>query len=140
MACWAPSQIRTEARHAVFSDCNAEIVNMHEYGITESLLQIVEDRAREAGVTKVATIRVVVGALTGFVPDCIQFYYETMSKNTIAEGARLEFEELPVRLRCRVCSEVFIPADREWTCPVCGSSEADIEGGRELYIKEMEVS
>lgn len=113
---------------------------MHEYGITESLLRIVEDRAKEAGVTRVSVIRVVVGALTGFAPDSIQFYYETMSKNTVAEGAALEFEELPVRLRCRTCAEVFEPESREWTCLKCGSPEVDIEGGRELYIKEMEVS
>lgn len=113
---------------------------MHEYGITESLLRIVEDSAREAGVTQVSTIRVVVGALTGFVPDSIQFYFETMSKNTVAEGATLEFEELPVKLRCRACAQLFAPETREWTCAGCGSSEVDIEGGRELYIKEMEVS
>jgi hydrogenase nickel incorporation protein HypA/HybF len=113
---------------------------MHEYGITESLLRIVEDSAREAGAARVATIRVVVGALTGFVPDSIEFYFETMSKNTVAEGATLEFEELPVKLRCRVCTAVFVPAAREWTCPECNSSEVDIEGGRELYVKEMEVS
>jgi hydrogenase nickel incorporation protein HypA/HybF len=113
---------------------------MHEYGITESLLRIVEDKAREAGVARVSTIRVVIGALTGFVPDSIQFYYETMSKNTVAEGASLEFEELPVTLRCRTCAEVFKPESREWTCPKCASSEVDIQGGRELYVKEMEVS
>ncbi len=113
---------------------------MHEYGITESLLRIVEDNARKAGVTRVSVIRVVVGALTGFVPDSIQFYYETMSKGTVAEGAVLEFEELPVRLRCRQCAEVFEPETREWACSKCGSVEVDIEGGRELYIKEMEVS
>ncbi len=87
-----------------------------------------------------SAIRIVVGALTGFVPDSIQFYYETMSKNTVAEGATLEFEELPIRLRCRTCANVFEPASREWTCPKCASSEMDIEGGRELYIKEMEVT
>ncbi len=113
---------------------------MHEYGITESLLRIVEDRAREAGVTRVLTIRIVVGALTGFAPDCIEFYYEAMSKNSIAEGAALEFEERPVMLRCRACADVFEPGDRVWACPSCGSSEVNIEGGRELYIKEMEVS
>jgi len=113
---------------------------MHEYGITESLLHIVEEKAKEAGATRVATIRVVVGALTGFVPDCIQFYYETMSKGTVAEGAALEFEELPVTLRCRKCAEVFVPESRVWVCPKCDSTEVDIEGGRELYIKEMEVS
>jgi hydrogenase nickel incorporation protein HypA/HybF len=113
---------------------------MHEYGITESLLRIVEDSAREAGVTQVSTIRIVVGALTGFVPDSIQFYFETMSKNTVAEGATLEFEELPISLRCRSCAHQFVPATREWICPSCGSSEVDIAGGRELYIKEMEVT
>jgi hydrogenase nickel incorporation protein HypA/HybF len=113
---------------------------MHEYGITESLLRIVEDSAKEAGATRVTVIRVVVGALTGFVPDSIQFYFETMSKNTVAEGATLEFEGMPVRLRCRTCSEIFEPETREWACLKCGSAEIDIEGGRELYIKEMEVS
>jgi hydrogenase nickel incorporation protein HypA/HybF len=113
---------------------------MHEYGITESLLRIVEDKAKEAGATRVSVIRVVVGALTGFVPDSIEFYFATMSKNTVAVGATLEFEEMPVRLRCRVCGEAFEPETREWTCLKCGSPEIDIEGGRELYIKEMEVS
>lgn len=113
---------------------------MHEYGITESLLKIVEDKAAEAGVTRVSTIRIVVGALTGFVPESIEFYFENMSKNTVAEGAVLEFEELPVTLRCRSCNEVFQPQSREWVCPKCSSEEVSIEGGRELYIKEMEVS
>lgn len=113
---------------------------MHEYGITESLLKIVEDKAAEVGAARVSTIRVVVGALTGFVPDSIQFYFETMSKNTAAEGAVLEFEELPVSLRCRSCQQAFQPQSREWTCPACCSAEVNIEGGRELYIKEMEVS
>ena len=113
---------------------------MHEYGITESLLKIVEDKAAEAGVSKVSTIRVVVGALTGFVPESIQFYFETMSKNTVADGAMLEFEQPPVKLRCRSCGEEFQPDHLQWSCPVCNRTEVSIEGGRELYIKDMEVS
>lgn len=113
---------------------------MHEYGITESLLKIVTDKAHEAGVSRVSTIRIVVGELTGFVPESIQFYFETMSKNTVAEGAALEFEELPVSLRCRSCGHAFQPRSREWGCPACASQEVDIEGGRELYVKEMEVT
>ncbi len=113
---------------------------MHEFGITESLVRIVEEKAREAGVTKVTTIRVVIGALTGFVPESIEFYYDRMSRNTVAEGAKLEFEELPATLRCRTCGHVFTPQERHWDCPSCASSEVDIEGGRELYVKEMEVS
>ena len=113
---------------------------MHEYGITESLLRIVEKSARDAGVSKVSTVRIVIGALTGFVPESIEFYYERMSQNTVAEGAKLEFELLPITLRCRACGHVFQPQDRHWVCPECATSEVDIQGGRELYIKEMEVA
>ncbi len=113
---------------------------MHEYGVTESLLKIVEDSAKGAKVEKVSRIVVVVGQLTGFVPDCIRFYFETMSQNTIAEGAELDFEEMPVRLKCRQCGTEFVPETRVWSCPQCDSSEADITGGRELYVKELEVT
>ena len=113
---------------------------MHEYGITESLLNIVVQKAAEAEVQRVEVIRIVVGVLTGFAPDSIEFYFGPMSKNTVAEGATLEFEELQVQLRCRTCKTLFTPHERDWTCPDCTSSEVDIEGGRELYIKEMEVS
>ncbi len=113
---------------------------VHEYGITESLLSIVEQKAEEAGVEKVETIRIVIGVLTGFAPESIQFYFGPMSRDTVAEGAILEFEELPVKLRCRACGSVFEPDSRTWTCPDCNSSEVDISGGREIYVKEMEVS
>jgi len=112
---------------------------MHEYSITESLLKIVVDKAAEAGVEKVLKVRVVVGPLTGFVPDCISFYYETLSRGTIAEGASLEFEEAPIRLRCRECRQEFAPESREWVCPECASTGVDIVSGRELFIKDMEV-
>ena len=113
---------------------------VHEYGITASLLSIVEQKAAEAGIEKVETIRIVIGVLTGFAPESIRFYFEPMSRDTVAEGATLEFEELPVRLRCRACGSVFEPEGRTWTCPDCNSSEVDISGGREMYVKEMEVS
>ncbi|HHE41762.1 MAG TPA: hydrogenase maturation nickel metallochaperone HypA [Dehalococcoidia bacterium] len=112
---------------------------MHEYTVTESLLKIVQDKASEAGVEKVLKVHIVVGPLTGFVPDCIRFYYETLSKGTIGENATLEFEEAPIRLHCRQCGEEFTPESREWSCPSCGSTGVDISGGRELFIKEMEV-
>lgn len=112
---------------------------MHEFGITESLLKIVEDKAAEAGVEKVLKVRIVVGPLTGFVPDSISFYYEMLSKGTVGEDAELEFEDSPIRLRCRSCQGEFLPQTREWVCPTCGSTGVAIAGGRELYIKDMEV-
>lgn len=112
---------------------------MHEFWVTENILDIALKEAEKAQARKVTKINLVVGELTGFVPDCIEFYFDTMSKNTIAEKASLQFELTPARLRCRDCSTVFEPEEREWHCPECHSQSVEIIGGRNLYIASMEV-
>lgn len=112
---------------------------MHEFGITESIVNIVLDKAKEARANRITEINLVVGKLSGFVPDCIQFYFDFLSKDSIAEGATLHFELAPAQFRCRNCSLVFHPQDTLWTCPKCQSQDVEIAGGRELYIKSMEV-
>jgi len=112
---------------------------MHELGITENILNITLAKANEGQATKVLKINLVIGELSGFVADCIQFYFDTLSKDTIAQGAALHFETVPVELRCRNCSAVFRPQDTLWSCPKCGSQGAEIFKGRELYIGSVEV-
>ena len=112
---------------------------MHELGITENIVNIALTKASEAQAKKVIQINLVVGELSGLVPDCIQFYFDPLSKDTIAQGALLNFESVPVQLRCRNCSTVFQPQDTLWSCPKCKSQSVEISKGRELYIESMEV-
>jgi hydrogenase nickel incorporation protein HypA/HybF len=112
---------------------------MHEFWVTENILDIALKEAEKAQARKVTKINLVVGELTGFVPDCIQFYFDTMSKKTIAEKASLQFELAPAQLRCRDCSTVFEPKEGGWQCPQCHSQSVEITGGRNLYISSMEV-
>jgi len=112
---------------------------MHELGVTESIISIALSKAGEAQAKKVLKINLVVGELAGFVPDCIQFYFDTLSKDTVAQGAALHFETMQAELRCRNCSTVFRPRDTLWSCPKCGSQSVEISKGRELYIESLEV-
>jgi hydrogenase nickel incorporation protein HypA/HybF len=112
---------------------------MHELGITENIVNITLAKADEAQASKVLKINLVIGELSGFVADCIQFYFDTLSKDTIAQGAALHFETVSAELRCRNCSTVFRPQDTVWACPKCGSRSAEIFKGRELYIESVEV-
>jgi hydrogenase nickel incorporation protein HypA/HybF len=112
---------------------------MHELGVTENIVRIALAKAGEAQAQKVISISLVVGELSGFVPDCIQFYFDSLSKDTIAQGARLRFESVPAQLRCRDCSKAFQPEDTMWTCPECEGRSVEISKGRELYIESMEV-
>lgn len=112
---------------------------MHELGVTENIVNIALAKAGEAQAGKVIKINLVVGELAGFVPDCIQFYFDSLSKDTIAQGATLRFESVPAELRCRDCSTIFRPQDTLWSCPKCGGRSVEIFKGRELYIESLEV-
>jgi hydrogenase nickel incorporation protein HypA/HybF len=112
---------------------------MHELGVSENIINIALAKAGEAQANKVIQINLIVGELSGFVPDCIQFYFDSLSKETIAQGAVLHFESVPAQLRCRDCSTIFQPQDTVWACPKCKGQSVEIFKGRELYIESMEV-
>jgi hydrogenase nickel incorporation protein HypA/HybF len=111
---------------------------MHELGVTQSIISIALKQAEEAQASKIAKISVVIGELSGFVPDCIEFYFDFLSKDTIAQGATLHFESVPAQVRCRNCHTTFCPQDT-WDCPKCHSMNVEIVGGRELYMESIEV-
>ena len=112
---------------------------MHEASITESLLSLALEKATEAKATKITSINLVVGELSGAVPDCIQFYFDAISRDTIAKGATLNFETKPTQIRCRTCQKVFTPANHEWACPTCHEISVEIASGRECYMESIEV-
>ena len=112
---------------------------MHELGVTENIVNIALAKAGDAQASKVIQINLVIGEMSGFVPDCIQFYFDSLSKDTIAQGAVLHFELVPTQLRCRNCSTIFQPQDILWSCPKCRGQSIEISKGRELYIESMEV-
>ena len=112
---------------------------MHEASITESLLSLAVDKAKEAKAKKITRINVVFGELSGAVGECVQFYFDIISKNTLADGAVLDFQNKPVTLRCHKCKKEFTPAGQDWTCPDCLEMAVEIVSGRECYMESIEV-
>ena len=112
---------------------------MHEYSITESVLTLALDKAREADAKKITHVNLVVGELSGVVPDCVQFYFDHISKGTEADGARLVFTTKPTVVRCHKCDKTFTPESSDWSCPKCKEIGMDIVSGRECYMESIEV-
>ncbi|MCS7220344.1 MAG: hydrogenase maturation nickel metallochaperone HypA [Anaerolineae bacterium] len=108
--------------------------------ITQSILEIVNRHAADAGASRVTQIRLVVGDFTGFVPDSIQFYFDLLSQGTLAEGAELVIERRPGQIRCQACGAVYEPSDGQlWICPVCHTLGGEVMAGKELYVDSIEV-
>lgn len=112
---------------------------MHEFAITQSMLDLVLEEARKAGGKKVEKVNLVIGDMSGVVDECVRFYFEFMSKDTIAKGATLSFQRVPMRARCYNCGEPFIPKEFDWSCPCCQNNQIEIVAGNELRVESIEV-
>jgi hydrogenase nickel incorporation protein HypA/HybF len=112
---------------------------MHELAVTQNILSIALEKANGAQASRITQIDLVIGELSGFAPDCIQFYFDLISKDTIAERADLHFQLRAAQLRCRHCSAVFQPKNSEWRCLECQSESVEIIGGRDSYIESIQV-
>lgn len=104
-----------------------------------SLLSVALEDAKKNGARKIVGIKLVVGELTGVEKDAVNFYFSFMAKETIANGAALEFNFKKAQLRCRDCDLIFPREKLEFNCPECGKKAVEIVGGRELYIESMEI-
>jgi hydrogenase nickel incorporation protein HypA/HybF len=112
---------------------------MHELSITQSMLDLVLKQAEEAGAEQIGKINLVIGEMTGVVARSVQFYFDFISKGTLAEGAGLNFKLIPTTARCHNCGEEFRLGEFDWTCPHCQSNNIEITGGKELYVESIEV-
>jgi len=116
---------------------------MHELPVTERILNIVLKHAERNQVNRVVSITLTVGELSELEDEWIQHYFDYLSKDTIAAGAKLNIERMPIVMRCNACghSVSIKRADLgQTTCPKCGESgDFSLVSGREYYIKEMEA-
>ena len=66
---------------------------MHEAGVTERILEIVAEQAAEAGALRVTVVHLEAGADSGIDPASIELHWPLLSKGSVADGARLHFDE-----------------------------------------------
>lgn len=121
---------------------------MHEMPVTQSLLNMVLEHAEGQRVTDVY-LRV--GKMSSIVPKSVEVFFDYFSKDTLAQGARLHFEILPIEMVCQECQQ---PLDlNEWVtdphhlviqkafargCP-CGSKNLRITGGVGCDLVSIEI-
>jgi hydrogenase nickel incorporation protein HypA/HybF len=117
---------------------------MHELGVTQSILQVVLEHAQKAGAGRVQRIHLVVGDLAGVVGESIQFYFDFISRETLAQGAELVLRRDPARFRCPACGHEYEGESAAspgllWACPQCGEMRPEVIGGRLLQVESIEV-
>ena len=112
---------------------------MHELPVTDSLLEIALRHAEQAGAKRVVSLNIVIGRLASIVDDSVQFYWDIVSENTIAAGARLNFVRTEIELECQKCGCHYQPAPEELSCPECQSTDIKVVSGQEFHLESIDV-
>ena len=112
---------------------------MHELAITEGIMEAAVPAAKEAGAKRILEIRLKIGELSGVMPECIQEYFNIVSQGTIAEGARLKVEKIPVSIKCPDCGFEGTIDRKKIRCPECAGINFKITAGREYFVDSLEV-
>jgi hydrogenase nickel incorporation protein HypA/HybF len=112
---------------------------MHELTVTESLLELALRHAKTNDTKRINDLYLVIGQLSSIVDDSVQFYWDIIAKNTLAEGARLHFRRVPTELLCLDCNHQYAPAKEDMACPVCNSIRVKILSGNEFRLEAMDV-
>jgi hydrogenase nickel incorporation protein HypA/HybF len=120
---------------------------MHETVFASSILRIVEEEAAihltgdKSGYV-VEEIVLQVGILACLEETTLRGCFEIMAEETVARGARLVIERLPLRGICPDCDPAHKEVraiSRKFTCPRCGGANVDWQGGNEMNIAAIKV-
>jgi hydrogenase nickel incorporation protein HypA/HybF len=113
---------------------------MHELSLMEQVLEIAVNTARQDGAEHIHSITLRVGKLSGVVAEALEFAFEALSADTIAEGGCLRIEAVPVICYCEACKSEFEPESIFYKCPACQQPSSSIVQGREFNVTAVEVS
>ncbi|HWS24981.1 MAG TPA: hydrogenase maturation nickel metallochaperone HypA [Xanthomonadales bacterium] len=112
---------------------------MHEMSLCLSMIDLVSERARAEGATRVLRIKLTIGALGNVEPQALAFCFESAAQGSAVEDAQLDIEVLPGRAFCFDCGETVTVMQRGEECPNCQGNALRIDDGEQMQVTEMEI-
>ena len=113
---------------------------MHEMSLCLSLVDLLAERLRAEGGTRVLRVQLAIGALGHVEPDALAFCFDSAARGGPAEGASLDIEIIPGRAWCFDCGQGVAIGSRQDACPECGGSALRIDDGDQLRVSSMEIA
>ncbi|MGD8933816.1 MAG: hydrogenase maturation nickel metallochaperone HypA [Gammaproteobacteria bacterium] len=112
---------------------------MHELSICQALMNQVENIAAERNARSVVSIVIGMGPLSGVEAQLLKHAYPVASAGTVAEGAELVIENLPVRVSCTQCGAESDVLPNKLLCKACGDWRTTVISGDELMLMSVEL-
>ena len=115
---------------------------MHEMSLTHDVVDTVLTQATVAEAERVVAVHLKVGEIHDIVDDLFVKCFAFLARDTIAEGAKVEIERIPLTVKCQACETVFPLSTRDpstWSCPTCDRRDYRVFTGTEFSVDNIEV-
>ena len=120
---------------------------MHELSVALRIVEALNEELVEeaelfdSGELAVSTVTIEVGALTGLVPEALQFAWDHATEGSFLRDSRLKIEWVDAAGLCPICrAKRTITNLQSFRCPVCRTPIDQVVGGNEMEILTMEVA
>ena len=114
---------------------------MHEMSIVQSIFGILREEMVKHDGQKLKKVVIKNGALAGVVTESLKFAWDALAETEGFKGAELEVLEIPIKVSCGDCGEVFVPEhSRCMPCPKCDQLIGhNVLEGKEMLINSIEI-
>lgn len=112
---------------------------MHELSVCLSLMEQVEQIARENEASSVTRIILNVGPLSGVEPELLRHAYPLAIAGTVAADAELVMESADIVVRCSQCDSETTVVPNKLLCGTCGDYRTQVISGDELTLMSVEL-
>ena len=113
---------------------------MHELGTIYYVIDTVEKLMVENNLSKVASITLEVGEVSGIIPEYLtEFWQYAREKSEHFKETELKIEKLEAVTYCQDCRKTYPTMVYKKICPYCGSENTFLVTGNEYNIKEIEA-
>ena len=112
---------------------------MHELSVCQALIEQVQGVARARGASRVKSVSVRIGPLSGIEAALLAQAYPLASAGTLAESSGLMIETAPLRVKCATCGAESTATPNHLLCAQCGDFHTQLVSGDELMLMSVEL-
>ncbi|GFH62942.1 MAG: H+-translocating [NiFe] hydrogenase complex, nickel insertion protein HypA [Candidatus Desulfovibrio kirbyi] len=119
---------------------------MHEASLVQELLRIalgaVDTHNADNPANRAVRIQEIVcdiGLIASVEPQTLTGCFELFAEGTLAEGATLTLNTVPLDCECTACGHTFSLTQRSFVCRRCGAGELHFSGGHGLSLTSLRV-
>jgi hydrogenase nickel incorporation protein HypA/HybF len=111
---------------------------MHELALSESIVDLVANRARQEHIARVSRVVVEIGVAAPVELQALVFCFSVAAADTVAAGAELVVDRIGLQARCEDCGGQYAPETLFSPCPACGGFAREVLAGREMRVVSFE--